>query len=367
MRDTNFQLGASAVESVLRHRGLIALVTLFFLFSGTALSFLIKPRFKASGTISISPLYFQSPITRAFMPEISDSGERKAQREVLIQKALDVEFLNSVTTPTSGETPLEAAQRRFQFSKSVEVIPMQPGAYQISAVLGTREESLALVNRALASIEATLHQERLSELTVLRDTIAMQLRQMLIESSPDGSSFQGISAASTSELEKQRESLQQEIQDQLQVFSAEHPAIKSMTTRLAVIKQKLAEQKKRSAPTTARIRINAAASFDDKDPVKVIYEDLMQKYEYINIVLALEAAPYSAYVSIVKQPELPVLAMSPNRPLIIFWSALAGLLFSLLAAVARDWLSVRRTAGADSDLKAPRPRFKNELDLGPSH
>jgi hypothetical protein len=54
--------------------------------------------------------------------------------------------------------------------------------------------------------------------------------------------------------------------------------------------------------------------------------------------------------------------------LIVFWSALAGLLFSLVVVVGRDWLNDRRAERvSEAAVTVPmRPRH-GEFDLGPSH
>jgi uncharacterized protein involved in exopolysaccharide biosynthesis len=375
MRDLKLSNGTSALDALLRHRRVALFIVLGFLLVGVALSLSLKPRFKASGTISISPQYFQNPITRNFMPEITDPNERKAEREALIQKALDVQFLDSLF-PSSANTasPVDAAKRRQTLAKAIEVTPMQASAYQISVVLGSREEALTVVNRALSSIKAMLVEERRAEYARLRDTVAAQIRALVLASNRSRTRLAGIVSASRPEMLREAEGLERDIQDQLHVFSDGHPLIKSMNARLKTLKERIAEQTEdASAAAThekspGQARLGTGVTFEDSAQ-RLSYEDLVQKYEYINILLSLESSPDTPYISIIKTPEMPIAPISPNRPLILFWSLLAGIMAALIGILALEWLHhspASKAAASHSALEAGKAFERHEhLDSPP--
>jgi uncharacterized protein involved in exopolysaccharide biosynthesis len=356
MRDLKLSNGTSALDALLRHRRVALFIVLGFLLVGVALSLSLKPRFKASGTISISPQYFQNPITRNFMPEITDPNERKAEREALIQKALDVQFLDSLF-PSSANTasPVDAAKRRQTFAKAIEVTPMQASAYQISVVLGSREEGRA-------------------EYARLRDTVAAQIRALVLASNRSRTHLAGIVSASRPEMLREAEGLERDIQDQLHVFSDGHPLIKSMNARLKTLKERIAEQTEdASAAAThekspGQARLGTGVTFEDSAQ-RLSYEDLVQKYEYINILLSLESSPDTPYISIIKTPEMPIAPISPNRPLILFWSLLAGIMAALIGILALEWLHhspASKAAASHSALEAGKAFERHEhLDSPP--
>src|ERR1035438_1947500 len=81
---------------VSKYRSLIFTGTILCTALFVAAAFALPKKYKSHFSLSIYAKYFQNPLIRDFIPELSDPGEMKSQRESLIRQAFTPEFLDSI-------------------------------------------------------------------------------------------------------------------------------------------------------------------------------------------------------------------------------------------------------------------------------
>jgi uncharacterized protein involved in exopolysaccharide biosynthesis len=71
-----------------KFRGMILTATLLSTVLFTAAAYKLPKKYKAHFILTIYSKYFQSPLIGDFVPELSESGETRSQRESLIRQIL---------------------------------------------------------------------------------------------------------------------------------------------------------------------------------------------------------------------------------------------------------------------------------------
>ncbi len=322
-----------------KYRAPILGIVAVFIGIGLASAYLIKPVFKVSSVISISPSYFQNSLVREFLSEVYDPTELRSQRQSILAEALDRNFLDAISGSTglvrSDETMAEAALRRANLLRSIEIIPLQSSDFQISVSGQEREKAMVLNQKVIENILTVLKEKRTKTLSALKSAIATQIDTM----TPTIGLINGNSM--NAEALKSRISiLENTIAQQKEILSSSHPAMQEQN-------RKLAELKKMFATAEASGTTDVASDYDSTPTAgatpgqNTVYEDLNRKYRYLNIVMLAESSPQPAYFSVVRSPEYPLSQIWPKKGLFLIWAFLLGVLVSLFYVAAKELPSLK--------------------------
>ncbi|MES2802062.1 MAG: hypothetical protein V4654_06185 [Bdellovibrionota bacterium] len=302
----------------------LQIIAIVGLFVGVALTaaLVIKPRYKVASVISISPSYFQNSLMREFLSEVYDPAELRSQRISIMSAALDKKFLDEIAISNgvdlTQETSTEAAERRMLMLSTIEIIPTQASDFQISVISHDREKAMALNQKVIDNIIVVLRDKRMGMLTNLRSAVAAQIETM----SPN------IEVPATHDAQLVRvASLEAQIADLKEKFSNKHPQVVALQKQLILYKK----ISSKSAGTDDSLRnYNIKDETTKTGQYNTVYDDLIRKLRYLNIVIAAESTPQPSYFSVVRSPEYPLGAIWPKKTLFLIWSLLLGILTSLI-------------------------------------
>lgn len=302
----------------------LQILAIIGLFVGVALTaaFTIKPRYKVISVISISPSYFQNSLMREFLSEVYDPSELRSQRMSIMSAALDKKFLDEIAVldgvDITNETSAQAAERRMITLSTIEIISTQASDFQISVISHDRQKAMALNQKIIENIKVVLKEKRMNMLTNLRSAVAAQIETM--------SPSIDIPVSHEAQLSRM-ENIQLQIADLKERFSNQHPQVVALEKQLLAYK-KMAGRKLNPSDSIENYSIKDNST--GKVNFNTVYDDLIRKLRYINIVMAADASPQPSYFSIVRSPEWPLGAIWPKKTLFLIWSLLLGILTSLI-------------------------------------
>ena len=344
-----------------KYRGEVLAIMAFFILAGLSFSYLIKPRFKVSSVVSISPSYFQNSLMREFLSEVYDPSELHSERLSIISEALDQKFLDGISVMTGtlpgNETSQQQALRRLTLSKAIEIIPLQNSDFQISVTDTDREKAMEVNQKVIENILGILKSKRTKTLTNLREAIAAQLDTM----SPT------IGQPTSPEALKMKiAGLESEVAQLESNFSNSHPVLQAKKKELQSLRD-LLQAAKGKATDLSGLQLKMS----DKGSTNTVYDDLTRKYRYLNIVLLAESDPVPSYFTIVRSPEYPLAAVWPKKGLFLLWATLLGIFTALIYIGVREYASyavvaeggVAQTTEPRAPLppNPPRPEFIEDI------
>lgn len=343
-----------AKDLVKKYRISVATILGGFILLGLLAPLLIKPKFKVTSVLSISPSYFQNSLMREFLSEVYDGAELRSQRQSLIAQALNQRSLDEISKKAGlmpeTETPVEASIRRQALLKSVEIFPVQSSDYQISVVSNNPQRSLLINQEVLTNVQKTLRSKRLRTLENLRTAIGVQLDSMMPNS------------VTSTALQMKITQMQQELELKRASFASKHPVLMAQEKELQKLQAMYEAAKLKPSEATT-----AAASKPYKTlsaaPEHTVYNDLSRKYAYLNIVILAEADPNPSYFSIVRSPELPSAPIWPKKSLFLIWSLLLGVLTAAVYVAMKELVFGQRILGPVVPVTVPS-RYKARVSQG---
>lgn len=388
------------IEIFKKYTKTIIFIFLFFVISSLILAYSLPKKFKATGVFSISAKYFQNPLIRGFLSETSDSTEMRAQKETLIMSAISDSFVDQLGfkyhlySDKVQNNLHELYNERSFLRDRIEILPFST-AIQISFIAKDSDISHDVLKDIFDQIRYYLKQERKKYLGNLRNSIKKRI-DILIASIDYSVDLKDINRSAAQNPIRLAEiiKLKTEISDKMKYFSPNHPEIKNLNKKLALLegeikkpdsdiaKNKTALKASKDLKDTKDLKEisenkelkdlkdpkdlklnqdlsdsednslskNMGADFtltkDDELPLSSspnllraknnIYEDLVVKYEYINIAMNNEDSDSSSYLSILSNPSYPLRPVSPNKVLILFWGAILGLLVCAFYVAIRE-------------------------------
>lgn len=302
----------------------LQILAIIGIFVGIALTaaFTIKPRYKVTSVISISPSYFQNSLMREFLSEVYDPSELRSQRMSIMSAALDKKFLDEIAVldgvDITKETSSQSAERRMITLSTIEIIPTQASDFQISVISHDRQKAIALNQKIIENIKVVLKEKRLNTLMNLRSAVAAQIETM--------SPSIDIPVSHEAQLARM-ENIKLQISELKEKFSNQHPQVVALEKQLTAY-EKIAGKKQIQGDSIENYNIKDNSS--GKVNFNTVYDDLIRKLRYINIVMAADASPQPSYFSVVRSPEWPLGAIWPKKTLFLIWSLLLGILTSLI-------------------------------------
>ncbi|MGZ3651882.1 MAG: hypothetical protein ACXVB9_16030 [Bdellovibrionota bacterium] len=315
-------------------------------------TYVLPQKFKSSATITIYTKYFQNPLVKDFLPELYDTSELKAQRENLIRQSFGDDFLNDLgereglfksgSKSAERETELEDIRRR------IEINSIQSTTFTIAFTHNEKKKTYSIEREIVDRVVDTLFSERRSTITKIRDSIQRRVEGISLNSTgaPDP-----MASARPELLHKELQQLQEQVRALENQYTAQHPKVTKLLDRIRLIEGWL-KQTGNEKP-----RAHDKAILIDGQPkavTKEVYEDLLKKLNYLNILLDMDEDSANEYVAVLSPPSRPLSPVWPNKAVFLMWGLLTGLLVSSMIIMITEYFE--RTAPSVRD-------FARELDL----
>jgi uncharacterized protein involved in exopolysaccharide biosynthesis len=308
----------------------------------------VPKKYKTSTVISIQNQYFQNSLVRDFIPEPSESSELRGARETLIRHALNHEFMREIgvkynfiknsanMTPTfkgveetanfedemSNSFELELLLQRF------EIIGAGPGSFLIGFSANDPVVSYRVINDAINRIRQTMTAERHESLERLRMAIEDRIEAL---SFGKNAGLGPVAASKPELLKSQVTALESELAALKLQYSDRHPKVIETEARLAEMKKWLAM----SSSSMARESSDSSSSMMNNSKLgegssKELFQDLLKKFHYLEIVIALDDSNPNGYMTVVQEPTMPHSALWPKRSIFLIWGVSIGFLLGSL-------------------------------------
>jgi len=315
-------------------------------------TFLLPQKFKSGATLTIYTKYFQNPLVKDFLPELYDTSELKSQRENLIRQSFNDEFLNDLgekeglfkSKSSSPERETEVDELR----KRIEINSLQNTTFTVSFIHNEKKKTYEIEKTIVDRVVTTLFAERRSTITKIRDSIQRRVEAISLNASghPDP-----MASARPELLRKELAQLREQVKALENQYTAQHPKVNQLLNRMKLIEGWL----EKAAPE--KPRVYDKAMLIDGQPravTKEVYEDLLKKLNYLNILLDMDEDSASEYVAVLNPPSRPLAPVWPNKAVFLMWGMLTGLLVSAMIVMVTEYFE--RTAPSARD-------FARELDL----
>lgn len=333
------------VKILQKHRWSLVLSTLLSLVSMSLAMRLIPKQYKSRAVISIQPSYFQNPLSIGM--ESREALELKNQRELLIKQTLNYAFLEELGTKyyffrplpntSPSQTPLRSAEEYEGLRRRFEVYFLNPMTFQISFTARQAETSYKLVSEATQRVISTLQGNRrkliLSTQKAIQDDLEAMAPEPKDASANRTQTTPSTDSESLTQYEKEKTELESKIPWLKTLYTASHPEIKHAQIRLKQVLERIDSLRNSGSYSQAK-RVNAS-HFN-------IHEDLLRKWHYLNVTLALESQEEHPQILLIEPPTMYQTPVWPKFDSIAVWSTGGGLTAWVIWVLATEWIGLRR-------------------------
>ena len=328
-------------DALLRQKNLIAGAVVISAVASMIGYKYVPKSYKVQAVIGVQTQYFQSPLVRDFVAETWDAGELRSQREALIRRALNHDFLLELGKRHRLFTPLKDDEITSYdldlLSKRFEVVPTGATTFLLSFFNSDPQEGYKIVQETIAHIRANMAEERHNTLLRLHDAIQDQL-EVLSFGKQEGST-PTIMASRPDLVKVEMERVKAQISVMRRSYSDKHPKVEELKAKLASLNKWLTQPQLEMVSEPARAGVFSGARVDDS--AKELFEDLLKKYHYLEVAIYLDAQSQDTYLTILQEPFVPKAPMWPKRPIFLIWGVLAGFLLGSLFALLSEVLQTR--------------------------
>ncbi len=306
----------------------IIIVTLLFALLGLFTAYIIPHKYKSKTTLNIQASYFQHPLVSDLLSDVSDPSELNAQRLALLRLALSTEFLDTLGQKYqlfshAGSNTQHAIDREL-FLKKIEYFSVSPTSFQISVVADTALKSYHMAQDILAQMTNTLIEQRYQSLMRARSAILKQTKLLNSTMSNSGALVQRAN------LDLQLNKMEGSLAALKSRLADTHPQVQALKSRTAALRAQvshLPDQASETIDDYTRVFLNPSSRTSTQE----IYDDLLKKLSYLNIVLEMEQDRESvSYLTVIEQPTLPFTPFFPNSKEFVLLGALFGMLLTLI-------------------------------------
>lgn len=313
MKEESISVG-ELVAFFARHFWVMTLCLLLGGTTGVVITLFLPKTFKSTSSIAIQSSYFRNPLVSDIISEEHDQSELRAQREALLRLALSDSFLDTLAAdqhiydPTAGEEKVRL--ERTLLRQQIEYFSLNPTTYTIGVRSGSREGAQSINEEILKQVMSTLESERLKTLTTTRNAIRSHVKSA-------AETLKELEAAANSrgvdDIQDELARVNADLETLELHFTDKHPKVFALKRQQSSLQHLLdALEKARSEKASLQsdeIPLSGAA----KEPMQDVYNDLMKKLSYLNILLEMEnAAGDSSHVAVIEQPSFPLSAVSPK-------------------------------------------------------
>lgn len=314
-----------------------------FLGTGTTLTIykLLPKKYKTVGKINVSPKYFQNPMMMDFLPTVYDASELRSEREAAIAGALSREFLMTIFKHENpNNQPLDPIQMNLQLEKlknSFEIFRDSTTVFQIGAVANSSEKSYDLCTALISEIIYKTRTARTKYLEQMRDAVKARLQSL---------NRAEMTSTSVNEIKHQIDILEKEKKKLLLDFNPNHPDVFAIASKINSLKSM-------SNGGVVRDRVYDTRSIDptqkaNNDVKARLEEDLMKKYQNLEIVLDLENSENNTYVSVITPPLHSTSPVSPKLTIFLVFGLLIGLFLGIMLVAFHSREEMLNEIGKDS-------------------
>jgi uncharacterized protein involved in exopolysaccharide biosynthesis len=362
-------------ELIKKYRMNLFLIMLSFVLLSVVMIIVLPKKYKSLSVISISVKYFQNPLVREFVTETYDHQEMKAQREALLIAAVSDLFVDELAvryrlyegSPRPGSR--DWYFQRSLLRKRIEVLPLNPSTTQISFYSTDPKMSQEVVQALFNQIIDHLKNQRRKFLVNLRSSMKQRLDSLI--ASIDYSVNLNQAEADFVEnplLVAERGKLKNELKVKLKFYSKTHPVVKELESKLANIEVDLqksggigASPKEEKTQTGSNDELMNSNSTNLLKAKNMVYEDLVRKFEYLNIAINSEDPESSSYLSVLQNPTYPISYVFPNKAFFLMWGTLMGfLLCCVYIAIAENRIeSQTKKLNFGKQILTPKLDFKD--------
>jgi len=368
---------AEAFGLISKYRRLMMIGTTLGLTLFAVAAYTLPKKYKSYFTLTIYAKYFQNPLIHDFMPELSDPGEMKSERETMIRQALTPEFLDSLRRKYGiyhskngadaippgilkrililkrmaegvglyhpAKTGSEEAAARVDLLTHIQIFDLNNTTFHVSFVYTDPDVTLQVTRDIYAQVIRTLLETHMNNLVTVRDAIRKRLESLafsLTATAPDprASIRPQVVSDELADVRNQIRALSTQ-------YTEDHPALKALRDRERIlVRWQGASSENGSEPPSGQE--NAVAGDQSLPTVKEIYGDLMKKMNYLNIALDADRAHQGAYFATVEIPIYPDAPLWPKKGLLALWGLALGFIGSLSIAALREYFN-RTTLRAD--------------------
>ena len=310
-------------------------IACFVLAVGVA--YLIPRKYTCKAVLNIQATYFQIPLVGDVISN-SDSTEYKAQREFLLRRALSNDFLDQLGKKyVLFKYPIDNKyhpMERDALLKRIEYYAEGSNNYQISVSARTGEDAFNITKAVVDQMIATLISERLAKLTRTRSAINANLNSLKqdMAATPVEKIDSGHASTDIPESLLDEESRLNSLELR---FTSDHPLVIKQRRKVERLRAET-RRVKNKPPENERVGGLSASH----RTLEEIYDDLLRKFNYLNIVIDMEKSTENyPYVSVIENPEIPASPVSPKKPMYAIGGVVLGLIFAVLQIV---FLELRR-------------------------
>jgi hypothetical protein len=116
-------------------------------------------------------------------------------------------------------------------------------------------------------------------------------------------------------------------------FSPQHPKVVRLKEQAEELEQEMATMQKGGRGRGASMPQGVESPTSEKS-AKELYDELLRKLNFLNIVIEMEKDPKSvSYITVVEKPVVPAKAFSPKKRVLAAAGLAAGVVLSLILAV----------------------------------
>ena len=325
------------IALLLRNFWVVALTTIICLSIAVSISFVLPKSFKSRSILNIQASYFQNPLINDLITDVHDPGEIRAQRSSLLRLALDEQYVDSLAMKygvyQSKRNDATRALERELFMERIQYYSLSPTTFQISVIANDPALSQKMTGEVLKQMMTTLVDTRADSLQKTRNSIQAHVEAL-------GKALRDSAGPAASKhpeaLRGELERVKANIETLLLRFTELHPEIVKLRKQEKSISDslELAGNIPNTKPSLSFVNPQA------KEPTQDVYNDLLRKLSYLNIVLDMEADRDSvSYLGIIEQPTLPTKAFFPNKKLFAMLGLGVGILLSAMFVI---FLELRR-------------------------
>jgi hypothetical protein len=326
--------------------GLIAGCTAVF-----CLLYMVMPKkYKSDAQLTIYSKYFTNPLIRDFISEQYDPTEMRTQREAIIQQSLDDAFLDKVGTEFSlfkydVRDPKHGFERE-ELRKHFETFSLNADTYTVGFVWKSPELAEKMAKRALDNTINTLVEQRRKTIVNVRNAIRARMEAMALFGHKGGVN-NNLASMGRVQVEGQLMQIRNQIAVLLQQYTELHPRVialrhreQVLTTYLAHPSSQaplLADDQSDDAPSS-RISPETLAGSTVEAGSKEIYQDLLKKYNYLNVAIDMEKTNDVNYYGVISAPTLPLSPVAPKLINFVAYGLGSGILLALFTLLFEEFV-----------------------------
>lgn len=302
---------------------------------------LIPKQFKSKVVMSIQPGYFQNPL--AIGMDTHEVMELKNQRELILKRALSNEFIAELGLKysfSSNKVNRNSGEGYEKIRRKFEIFFLNSMTFQVSFIANSPEVAHQVLQDTSQRVLSYLQESRRNSILSTQKAIQDDLDAMgpIRDRAQDHDSkkLQDEASAELGDPDTYRKELLQidsKIEFLRSVYATSHPELKQLQNRQRELKSWI-HASEATLSETPRKKLTHTNSN--------IYEDLLRKWHYLNVTLALENQKEHPQILMIEAPALYQTPIWPKYDSISLWCLGGGLGAFLVWVLFAEWLEFRK-------------------------